>query len=53
VVGPDYRFGRGARGNVALLQDWAREKGIAIHIVPEDRVVRAKSVKHRYPEGRE
>ncbi len=35
VVGPDYRFGKGARGDVALLQHWAGEKGISIHIVPE------------------
>jgi riboflavin kinase/FMN adenylyltransferase len=35
VVGPDYRFGRGARGNVALLQAWADGKGITVHVVPE------------------
>lgn len=35
VVGPDYRFGRGAGGDVALLQAWAERNGIAVHVVPE------------------
>lgn len=35
VVGPDYRFGRAARGDVSLLQAWADRKGIQVIIVPE------------------
>lgn len=35
VVGPDYRFGRGARGDVSLLRAWADQRGIAVHVVPE------------------
>jgi len=35
VVGPDYRFGRGARGDVELLQNWAAGKGIRVVVVPK------------------
>ncbi len=35
VVGPDYRFGRGARGDVNMLQAWADRKGIQVFVVPE------------------
>ena len=35
VVGPDYRFGRGAQGDVDLLRAWADRRGIEVHVVPE------------------
>ena len=30
-VGCDFRFGRKARGDAALLQDWARERDVEVH----------------------
>lgn len=33
VVGPNWRFGKGGRGNVDLLREWAEENGIAVQVV--------------------
>ncbi|MGI6546538.1 MAG: riboflavin biosynthesis protein RibF [Fastidiosipilaceae bacterium] len=35
VVGADFRFGQGAKGDVALLRDWAEDKDVRV-IVAED-----------------
>jgi riboflavin kinase/FMN adenylyltransferase len=35
VVGPDYRFGAGGRGDVALLRTWTRQNSIQLVVVAE------------------
>lgn len=34
VEGPDFNFGKGARGNVAKLREWTRDSGVAFTAVP-------------------
>lgn len=33
VEGPDFNFGKGARGNVALLREWTRNSGVEFTVV--------------------
>jgi len=40
VVGPTFGFGRGRRGNVALLRRLARRAGMRVHVVPPVRLGR-------------
>ncbi|WAH35362.1 bifunctional riboflavin kinase/FAD synthetase [Alicyclobacillus dauci] len=42
VVGPDFRFGRGGKGTVQLLTEWATNMGVSVHVVAPVEENRAK-----------
>ena len=39
VEGPDFRFGKGRAGDLAMLEQLGREHGFAVHVVPRVRTV--------------
>lgn len=56
ITGDDFAFGQGRAGTVALLRDWGRRHGIAIHTVPpvlaEGEVCSSSAVRHALDHGR-
>ncbi len=55
VVGENFRFGRGAQGNVALLKALGKEKGFEVAVVPsvkvEGRTVSSSAIRQLLAEG--
>lgn len=55
-VGSNWRFGRHAAGNEALLRSWAGRKGIAVHTIPpvvwQGQVVSSTRIRNAVADGR-